>query len=97
MVGYTNIVKMESLDSSSYSRQGDQFLEYHEQDLGSEGTITTQFDVVIGGIPIQNSSSAATTILTDCAVTTTLGVKTIEATGTATAFFLVGQFSAVEG
>ena len=97
MNGYTNVVKMESLDSSSYTRQGDQYLEYHEQDLGAEGTVTTQFDVVIGAIPIQNSSSAATTALTDCAVTTTAGVKTIELTGTATAFFLVGQFSAVEG
>jgi hypothetical protein len=91
-----NVVKMESLGSSSYTREGDMYQEYHEQDLGSSGTVTTQFDVVIGAIPIQNSSSAATTALTDCAVTTTSGVKTVELTGTATAFYLVGQFSAVE-
>jgi len=97
MNGFTGIVKLESLDSSSYTRQGDQYLEYHEQDLGVSGTITTQFDVVLGAIPIQNSSSAASTVLTDCVVTTTSGVKTIDATGTATAFYLVGQFSAVEG
>jgi len=96
-MGLQNVVKMESLGNSSYTREGDMYQEYHEQDLGSEGTVTTQFDVVIGAIPIQNSSSAATTALTNCAVTTTDGVKTIEATGTATAFFLVGYFKAVEG
>lgn len=95
--GYTNIVLLKSLDDTQVQHYGDQLLEYHDQDLSSSSSVVTKLCTVFGTIVIGNSDSATPTALTDCVVTTdSNGIKTVTVTGTATKFFLVGQFEAAE-
>ncbi|MFA5014277.1 MAG: hypothetical protein WC549_01870 [Actinomycetota bacterium] len=67
--------------------------EFIEQDLAVSGTVQTKLDEIFGAVPLNNTDSGASTAYTDGVITD--GEVTVA--GTATKFFLVGRFKALEG
>ena len=88
----SNIMVMDAYDNKLAYTNKALLWEYHEQDLGASQDVTTNLDEVLGAVPINSSSSAASTAYTDGAITSSV----VTVTGTATKFLLVGRFTAVE-
>ena len=92
-MAYSNIMVMECYDNKLSYTNNAMLWEFHEQDLSSDQTVPTRLGEVLGAIPLNDTSSAASTAYTDGVITT--GIVTV--TGTATKFWLVGRFVAEEG